>query len=137
MVDMSNKRQTNIHMAPSFQMDSQRLERFRHSYDKRRDVLFIHKEPNKPAVSWDADGLAWVRFDPETGEILGFEIEDFETVFLKKFPEAAAGWREIKPRIMKKQGEDKLETDYVQTIWRLVKSLVNSKPSQLATRPSL
>ena len=60
---------------------------FKAEYNKRRDILFIYSERDRPAVSIDCDGEYWVRVDPLNGEILGIEIEDFKRVFLKKHPE--------------------------------------------------
>ena len=55
------------------------------SYDKRTDTLLIQTNEKRPAVSVDCDGDLWMRVDPETGEILGVEIEDFKKIFLKKY----------------------------------------------------
>ena len=81
-----------------------------YSYDKSRDVLFVRHGENKPAVSLDVGGHFWVRFDPETGDVLGIEIEDFEQIFLARYPEARLAWQDIhyarcpanlRPRIVK------------------------------------
>jgi uncharacterized protein YuzE len=53
-------------------------------YDKKSDTLLIQAHNSRPAVSVDCDGKYWVRVDPQTGEILGIEIEQFRRVFLKK-----------------------------------------------------
>jgi hypothetical protein len=66
-------------------------------YHSDDDTLFARPEPARPATSLDWDGELWVRVDPETGEILGLEIDDFETVFLKKHPDLAQAWQEVKP----------------------------------------
>lgn len=57
------------------------------NYDKDTDILFIHTEEDRPAISIDCDGDYWIRIDPDSGEILGIEIENFKSVFLKKHPE--------------------------------------------------
>jgi len=61
----------------------------------QEDSLFFGKP--RPAVSIDCDGEFWIRVDPSTGEIVGLEIEDFESVFLKKHPELQRTWQEAKP----------------------------------------
>jgi hypothetical protein len=62
------------------------------SYDRDADTLIMHRGAPRKALSVDIDDV-WVRIDPETGEILGLEIEDFERVFLVRFPGVAADWR--------------------------------------------
>ena len=59
------------------------------AYDKKSDILSMHSKENRPAVSVDLAGEIWVRIDPQTGEIIGIEIEDFKNVFLKKHPAIA------------------------------------------------
>lgn len=56
-------------------------------YDEKADILLIQSKERRPSVSVDCDGEYWVRVDPQTGEILGLEIEDFKRVFLKKHRE--------------------------------------------------
>ena len=60
-------------------------------------VLFVE---NRPATSVDADveGELLIRYDPETGDVIGVEIEGFERFFTgKHHPELADGWAAIKP----------------------------------------
>ena len=71
---------------------------FRMVYDKRHDTLFIRGAVPRPATSVDLDGEIWLRMDPLTGEILGFEIEDFVRVFLARHPDIANAWREAHGR---------------------------------------
>ncbi|MHB8575271.1 MAG: hypothetical protein ACYDCQ_08045 [Dehalococcoidia bacterium] len=61
-------------------------------YDRQRDILSASIEPPVPAISHDLDGEIWLRIVRETGEIVGFEIEDFVTHFLPAHPEFAAAW---------------------------------------------
>jgi uncharacterized protein YuzE len=60
--------------------------KFKAEYNTKRDILLIYSEEDRPAVSVDCKGEYWVRVDPQNGEILGIEIEDFKKVFLKKHP---------------------------------------------------
>lgn len=62
------------------------------SYDKNGDILTISQWPGRPATSVDIGGEFWVRADPSTGEVLGFEIEGFQHLFLKNHPELSALW---------------------------------------------
>ncbi len=66
-------------------------------YQEKEDTLFIRPDKPRPAVSFDWNGEFWLRFDPKTGEIVGIEINDFESVFLKKHPELAQLWYGIRP----------------------------------------
>ncbi len=59
---------------------------FEADYDEESDILLLQSKDNRPAVSVQL-GDMWIRVDPQTGEILGVEIEDFKRVFLKKHPE--------------------------------------------------
>ena len=52
-------------------------------YNKEADSLLILWAENRPAVSSDVNGEFWLRIIPETNEIIGIEIEDFES-FVKK-----------------------------------------------------
>lgn len=72
------------------------LKSFVLSYHKDEDTLFLHPEEPRPATSFDLDGEVWIRVDLNNGEVVGLEIEDFETVFLKKHPEVASAWNETK-----------------------------------------
>ena len=60
-------------------------------------VLFVE---NRPATSVDTDveGELLIRYDPETGDVIGVEIEGFERLFMgKHHPELADGWAAVKP----------------------------------------
>ena len=87
---------------PPLNWDTEAINSFARSYDKQRDILFIYKTPKRPAVSFDVGGHFWIRIDPVSGEVLGLEFEDFEQVFLARYPELRLGWEKIKPRIIKR-----------------------------------
>lgn len=67
------------------------LLKFKVDYNKKRDIFIAYSEEERDAISIECDSQFWVRIDPNTGEILGIEIEDFERVFLKKHPEIKTG----------------------------------------------
>lgn len=79
----------------------QAFESFRKSYDKRRDTLFVYKEPKAQDASFSIGMGAWLRL-ADDGEVVGLEIEDFEMVFLRHHPELEMGWKELKPTIIKR-----------------------------------
>ncbi len=65
--------------------------KFKVEFNNKRDLFIAYSEDERNAVSVDCDGEFWIRIDPENGEILGLEIEDFKRVFLKKHPEIPRG----------------------------------------------
>ncbi len=62
------------------------------SYDEYGDILKLSQEPGRPATSVDVGGEFWVRVVPESGKVLGFEIEGFQSHFLKSHPELLDLW---------------------------------------------
>ena len=48
-------------------------------------------------IEADEDGDLLLRYDSETGDVAGIAIEDFESHFLKKYPEFTEGWAALKP----------------------------------------
>ena len=105
---------------------------FSYSYDRGRDVLFVHEVPKRAAVSLDVAGCVWIRFDPENGEVVGLEIEDFEKVFLVKFPEMAIVWERIKPTVLKRFKKRDRPSDHLTLLMNHVKSLLDQRPPQRA-----
>ena len=64
------------------------------------DSLMVLFAENRPATSVDTDveGELLIRYDPETGDVIGVEIEGFERLFVgKHHPELADGWAALKP----------------------------------------
>lgn len=55
------------------------------SYDKEADSLMLQLPMQTPAISVDFDGDFWVRIHPESGGIVGIEIEDYKAFFHKKY----------------------------------------------------
>lgn len=66
-------------------------------YHQEYDTFYLRGEKPRPATSYDLNGTAWLRVDVESGDIVGLQIDDFESVFLKKYPELAKAWKEVKP----------------------------------------
>ena len=107
-----------------------------HAYDKQRDILFIRQEPKRAGISLDIGGHLWVRFDPESGDVIGIEIEDFERVFLAKYPEMKLGWDQLKPRITKIKKPDKSKViEYLHLLLMFVRDMVNYHPHQTELPP--
>ena len=104
---------------------------FVRSYDKRRDILFVHATPKRPAVSLEVGGHLWLRFDPETHEVVGVEIEDFEKVFLVKYPELRAGWEQDKPSLIKPFKRDKdAVAEYLRLLLLYIQNMLKTHPHQ-------
>jgi hypothetical protein len=66
---------------------------FRARYDRDRDVFLLRLAPDRPTASYKRVGAVWVRAVPTTGEILGFEIEEFVSGFLPGHPALQRRWR--------------------------------------------
>ncbi|MBI4201764.1 MAG: hypothetical protein HY532_01435 [Chloroflexi bacterium] len=93
---------TNISQIPAIRWPTnEELSQFRKSFDNRRGVLFIYREPKVAATSFAVGNGAWLRLT-DSGDVIGFEIEDFEHVFLRKHPELRRSWDELKPSIIKR-----------------------------------
>ena len=58
---------------------------FTSSYDREMDSLLIQPKTPVPAVSIDWGGDLWLRVNPDNGEIVGVEIEDYKEFFSKKY----------------------------------------------------
>ena len=85
---------------PHLKWDLERFSRFTRAYDSKRDVFFAYEEPKRPAISMDVGGV-WERFDPKTEDVIAVEIQDIESIFLKRHPEFVQGWEVLKPSITK------------------------------------
>ncbi len=65
-------------------------------YNSDEDVLYLKDDNNVPAVSYDWNGEIWVRFEPVSRKVIGLEIEDFESAFIRKHPKFAKTWKTVK-----------------------------------------
>jgi hypothetical protein len=72
------------------------------SYDKKFDVFYISPIKSIPAVSVDWNGEMWLRV-ASNGDIVGLEVENFEKVFLAKYPEVRAVWKDFKRTCLKNE----------------------------------
>jgi hypothetical protein len=82
-------------------------------------------------VSFDVGGHLWLRFDPETHEVVGVEIEDFEKVFLVKFPELRAGWERDKPSQIKLYRRDESPlAEYLRFLLLHIQNILKNHPHQ-------
>jgi len=102
-------------------------------YHGKEDTFFLRPEESKSAVSFDWNGDIWLRINPGNGEIVGFQIDDFESVFLKKYPELANAWKEVKPlchRKKKTQTEETFWEAFLKIILEFLQTMVREKPQQ-------
>ena len=90
--------------------DELRILAFQFAYDQERDTLFLREEPKRAAVSLPMGQDAWVRYDPQTLEIVGVEVEDFEKVFLVHHPELRATWERVRPHVTKRRSRHSEDT---------------------------
>jgi uncharacterized protein YuzE len=111
-----------------------KIKTFSPVYHSDEDVLFLRRDPPRPATSFDLEGEIWIRFDPETGEIVGLEIDDFETVFLKKHPEVAQAWAEVKPLCRRKiirKGTNMTWESFLLIIVNFLLAFLRENPQQM------
>lgn len=102
-------------------------------YHSDEDILFLRPNESKSAVSFDWNGDIWLRINPSNGEIVGFQIDDFESIFLKKYPELANAWKEVKPLCHRKkitQTEETFWEAFLRIILQFLQTLVREKPQQ-------
>jgi hypothetical protein len=122
--------------AIDFQSFSKQVESFVCSYHKKEDTLFLRLDPPRPATSFDWDGKFWIRFDPETREVVGLEIENFESVFIKKYPEMARVWKQIKPsciRNLHKNSQRPSDWDsFIRIMFEFISKMFQENPVQVA-----
>ncbi|OGO22836.1 MAG: hypothetical protein A2Z28_03200 [Chloroflexi bacterium RBG_16_51_9] len=104
-------------------------------YDDSHDVFFARPSTPRPATSLDWEGEIWLRIDPETGDIVGLEIDDFESVFLKKYPALAKAWQEVKPLCHRKRTdrhEDESWESFLRIMYVFFRDFIKNNPSQSA-----
>ena len=116
------------------------------SYDKKFDTFFISPSERTPAVSVDWNGEFWLRVT-ENGDVIGLEVENFESVFLAKHPEMRLLWKDIKHFCIKNEKtlcqisskervRDAKERDECESFLRILLNLFNkifqTQPSQQA-----
>ena len=80
-------------------LTEERAASFEFSYDAQMDVLYIRAVPPPPALSLPIGQCVWLRYDPQTLEVVGMEVEDFEKTVLVQNPNLKDGWEQLKPRI--------------------------------------
>ncbi len=100
-------------------------------YHSEEDVLFLQIGKPRPATSIDCNGEMWIRVDPTNGEIVGIEIEDFESVFIKSHHEIAKAWADIKPRFYQKKSQ-KAVNSFMSIIINFLNMILQSNPPQLS-----
>lgn len=107
-------------------------------YDSKRDTFFLRPQKAKPATSFDWDGEFWIRLDPVTTEIVGLEIENFESVFLKRHPEVAKVWKQAKTACTKKpikQCDEDVCESFIMIIIEFLSNIFRERPQQLCFSP--
>jgi hypothetical protein len=109
------------------------LEKLVPVYNPDEDVLFIKPKESIPAVSYDWGGEIWIRFKPESKEVIGLEIENFETVFIKKHPEVAGVWKAAKPFCNQKKTrvkKDSICQSFKKILLSILEELLKNNPQQ-------
>jgi uncharacterized protein YuzE len=99
-------------------------------YDKRADTLYICREDYKdaPGASVDVEGEFWLRIDPKTNQVIGFEIEDFVSIFLQKNPELERVWRQSNARHFIRRSNPETKQSTLLLILERLRALFSSSP---------
>lgn len=109
------------------------LRSFHPVYHADKDTFFLRPDNPRPATSLDWDGELWLRFIPDTGEVIGLEIENFEAIFIKKHPEIGKIWKDFKPLCLhkrtKKCDEPRWES-FVRILIQFIANLFQTNPLQ-------
>lgn len=107
------------------------------AYHRKEDTLYIRPDKPRPGTSLDWNGV-WIRVDPETHEIIGVEIENFEGIFLKKHPELAKTWQDVRPFVTrKKQSRCDEQESFLLIILTFLRDLLNGpRQERLGFAPS-
>lgn len=95
-------------------------------YDKKRDILYLAKDPKQPAVSLDVAGQVWLRLDLETDRVIGLEVEDFESAFLHIHPDLRQSWELAKPTIANRKPTPP-QSDFLRVLLQELRVLVSSR----------
>ena len=106
------------------------------------DTLIFQPGTPVPAVSVDVNGDLFLRVDPNTKEIVGIEIENFQEYFIVKYPLFAPIWKQMKKSIKRNRPENESLTTFLTIVQTLLGELVNKQGSvtinpSLAGQPSL
>ena len=84
--------------------DEERLASLAHAYYADADTLYLREAPVQPADNWYVDRYAVLRLHPETNEVLGAHVENWEMFFLPLHPEFREAWeRVVKPHLAGKR----------------------------------
>ena len=121
----------------NFNIDFKSLENlstFVPMYHKENDTFFIRPEQPLPAVSFDWNGELWIRVD-STGKIVGLEVENFESVFLKKHPEVAQVWTEAKRFCLHRKvrtNEEDICESFIRIMLQFLSNMFQNNPQQVS-----
>lgn len=102
-------------------------------YHADEDTFFLRQKEPQPATSFDWDGELWIRYNPQTGEIVGIEIENFEQIFIKKHPEIAKVWKDFKPLCLHKRTRNRDEPiweSFIRIFVQFISELFRKNPQQ-------
>ena len=100
-------------------------------YHGKEDTFFLRPDKPRPATSFDLNGEIWLRVDPENGEVVGLEIDDFEAIFLKKHPELAKAWAEVKPWCHRRKPKEYIES-FLLIILNFLLAFLRDNPQQIS-----
>ncbi|MBI2934031.1 MAG: hypothetical protein HYY29_00510 [Chloroflexi bacterium] len=104
------------------------------AYHPEEDTLFLRPGKALPGTSIDWNGEIWIRVNIRTGAIVGLEIDEFQSVFLKRHPELDKAWSRFK-LLSKKQQQSACTGPAVLIILNFFKTVLeaNRNETHLAT----
>jgi hypothetical protein len=88
------------------------------------DTLVFRPEKPTAAISIDCEGELYLRVNPQTREIVGIEIEDFEQYFVIKHPEFAQIWKQTKGIIRRQRLQNESLTTFLTIVQELLSEIV-------------
>ena len=103
-------------------------------YHEAHDTFFIRPEHPVAATSFDWNGELWLRINQQTGAIVGLEIENFESVFLKTHPKLAKVWKDVKPHCARRKiqihDDDDVCESFIMVLIDLLSAIFKDSPQQ-------
>ncbi len=88
-------------------------------YDAATDTLFFRRAV-APAASLNIDGELWLRVNPDSGEVYGFEVEAFANDFIKRHRDILRIWKRLPDRSNLRLAEPEAR-HLVDAMWRLLR----------------
>jgi hypothetical protein len=100
-------------------------------YDAKRDTLLLAQGNPGPALSVDLDNGVWLRYEPESNQVVGIEIEDYSRTFLRTHPALARQWRTARTRRLIGASSRESRMQFKQSLLECARRTFVTRPRQL------